>query len=97
MGQPVMRREPLGERALARGGGTVDGDDHAALSPDRGAQPAHQRDEGREARRDHGAVIDGHRLLRGKAHDEEGHGDAVVEMGRDRAAAPHAPAARRGR
>ena len=27
-------------------------------------------------------------LLCGKAHDEERHGDAVVEMGRDRAAAP---------
>ena len=52
-----------------------------------GAELPHQRDEGREARLDHGAVVDGHRVAGGEPHDEERHGDAVVEMGRDRAAA----------
>ena len=32
-----------------------------------------------------------HRLAGGEAHDQESHGDAVVEMGRDRAAAARRP------
>ncbi len=47
----------------------------------------HQPFEFRKARRDHGRVVDRHRLFRRETHDEEAHGDAVVEMGLDRPAA----------
>ena len=32
MGQPEMRGEGAGDRALAAGGGSVDGDDHAGMN-----------------------------------------------------------------
>ena len=51
------------------------------------SEPGHHLEEARETRRDHRAVIDRDRAARGEAHDQEAHGDAVVEMGRDRAAA----------
>ena len=58
IGQAVVRREPRGERALARSGRPVDGDDHARRSSRRrrrlelGAEAGHQGAEFREAGRD---------------------------------------------
>ena len=73
------------QSALAGRRGAVDGDDH--LHPKFRAEPRHQRPEGRKAGGDHGLVVDRHRLLRREPHDEKAHGDAMVEMGFDQAAA----------
>src|SRR5882762_3868163 len=54
---------------------------------DPGTEAAEQFREAGEAGVDGGAVVDRHPIAGGDAEDEEGHGDAVVEMGHDHAAA----------
>ena len=56
-----------------------------------GAEPVHQRGEAGKAGVDRRAVVDRDRLARGQAQHQERHGDAVVEMGRDQAAARRRP------
>ena len=48
MAQPIVGGQPLAERALAGGGRSVDGDDHASSAPN----PRINRHEARKARRD---------------------------------------------
>ena len=47
------------------------------------AEALHQRAEIREAGGDHRRVVDRHRLQRRQPHDQEAHGDAMVEMSGD--------------
>ena len=54
---------------------------------DGGAQLAHQAQEARETGRNRANVIDHHWLFANEAKNEEAHGDAVVVMGDDGAAA----------
>ena len=97
-----MLGEPARQRALAARRRPVDGDDervrrfgaHAASAPSANSAPRPRSSStklGKEVR-DRLAVVDGDRALGREAHDEKAHGDAVVEMRRHRAAAPHAPA-----
>ena len=51
------------------------------------AQPAHHVDEAREAGLDHGGVVDAAPALARQPHHERRHGDAVIHVGRDEAAA----------
>ena len=64
MRQAVMRGKPFRERSLPGRRRSVDGDDHLG-GPDPGPKRPHQRHEGREARLDHGAVVDRH-AVRGR-------------------------------
>src|SRR5262245_23599816 len=57
---------------------------------ERRAQPLHQRAELGKAGGDHGGVVDRDRPVGAEAERQEGHGDAVVEVGGDRAAAAYA-------
>lgn len=52
-------------------------------------EPLHQPAELGKARGDHGSVVDGDRLVSREPHGQEGQGDAVIEVGRHRAAASH--------
>ena len=91
-----MVGDALGQRALARGGRTVDGDDHWPHVPGFGearAQALHEGAELGEAGGDHGRVVDRHGAVGAQAQREEGHGDAMVEVGGNHAAAAHALAA----
>src|SRR4029078_6541470 len=54
---------------------------------ERGAELRHQRAKIGKARRDHGRVVDGDRLTRAKPERKKGHGDAMVHMRRNQAAA----------
>ena len=97
IGQAVVGGEPRGERALARRRRPVDGDDHGAtIMPARSPPATSSKLAPRPVIRSRNSgklvaigprVVDGDRLLRGEAEDQEAHGDAVVEMGLDRAAA----------
>ena len=90
MREAEMRRQLLGQRALAAGGGAVDGDDDEAHGASNNrAEAAHQVLIFGEAGGDHGDVIHRDRLLRRQAHGEEAHGDAVIHVGGDGAAAGH--------
>src|SRR5262249_57168232 len=53
------------------------------------AESAHEAEKIREARRDECAVVDRDRLSARKAHHQERHGDAMVHVGGDGAAARH--------
>src|SRR6188474_2637529 len=59
----------------------------ADSGPNLRAQAGHQIHEFGEAGGDHAGVVYCHRMFRRQAHDQEAHGDAVVEMGLDRLAA----------
>ncbi len=88
-----MIGDALGEGAFAGGRRTVDGNDHRARpagAEKRAPSALHERDELGKARRHHARVVDRHRLAAGQPHGEKCHGDAVVEVRRDRAAAAHA-------
>src|SRR5687767_2982963 len=92
----IMGPRQWGRRSTARKTGRSWGENDGARTPsveDGGAKIPHERDKGRKARLNHGAVVDGHGILRRKSHNEERHGDAVIEMGGNRAAALHRPAA----
>ena len=73
------------ERALPRRRRSVDGDDHERR--DLGAEPVHEVDEAGKAGVDRRPVVDADRRRRRHAEDEKGHGDAMVELRRDGAAA----------
>ena len=93
--QPVVAGEPLGQRALARGGGSVDGNDHNG-SPfaETGPDMLERRHELREQRGQHAAILDADARLAGHAENEETHRQLGVKPRHDLSPAGHARAGR---
>ena len=84
-----MMGEALAERALARGRGSVDGDDHENSAPS-------ERIIGMKSGKaggDEGGVVDLDRLVGRAAHHQRRHRDAMIHVGGDEAAAGHMAAA----
>ena len=80
MRQAEMRGEPPASVPLPEAAGPSIAMIMAASARNgRRAFPCSVRKLGK-ARRDHRRVVDGHRLVGGEPHDEEAHGDAMVEM-----------------
>jgi hypothetical protein len=52
----------------------------AVPDPDRRAQSCHHIKKIRKAGSDHGGIVGCDHVLDGKPHDEEAHGDAIIEM-----------------
>ena len=78
-----MRRELLAERALARSGRSVDGDDHAMSAPS--ARISSTNPGKLVAMKAASSTATGCSLR--EPHDQRRHGDAVIHVGRDHAAA----------
>src|SRR5262249_58853028 len=58
-----------------------------------GAQRSHQFDEARKARADEAAIVDAHRAFAGQSQHERRHGNAVIHVSLDEAAAGNTAAA----
>ena len=79
----VMRGDPLGDRALARGRRAVDGDDHDKFAP---SPRINSTKPGKlVAMKLASSTLTGFSLA--KPHDQRGHGDAVIHVSGDEAAA----------